>query len=81
MVSRIVAKALCSPAFCTFLHTPPLVCAYIIVPIIIDTYVNLLQLCLQCCVCVWGVINSAGETKSSSFMLVVSEEIYVKQFV
>lgn len=30
---------------------------------------------------VWGVINTAGETKSSRFLLVVSEQIYGKQFV
>lgn len=54
---------------------------YITVPIIIDTYMNLLRPYLQHCVYVWGVINIAGETQSSSFLLVVSEEIYVKQFV
>lgn len=56
-------------------------CVYITVPIIIDTYVKLLILYLQHYVYVRGVINMAGETKSSSFLLVVSEEMYVKQFV
>lgn len=42
---------------------------------------NLLPVYLQHSVYVWGVINTTGETKSSSFLLVVSEEIYVKQFV
>lgn len=54
---------------------------YITVTVITDTPTNLLPLYLQHSVYVWGVINTAGETESSRFLLVVSEEIYVKQFV
>lgn len=60
-----------------FLPALPVARVYIIT----DTDVILLILYLQHYVYVWGVINIAGETKSSSFLLVVSEEIYVKQFL
>lgn len=72
-VSRNLAKAFPAPP-------SPWVYVYIIVPIITDTSMNLLLLYLQHSVCVWGIINTAGETKSSRFLLVVLEEIYVKQF-
>lgn len=64
-----------------FLPALPVAHGYITVPIITDTGVSLLILYLQHHVYVWGVINIAGETKSSSFLLVVSEEIYVKELV
>lgn len=69
------------PATPISLYAPLLVCVHMIVPIIIGTYTNLLIPYLQHYVNVWGVINIAGETKSSRFLLVVSEEIDLKQFV
>lgn len=76
-VSRNLAKA---PAFQRLPLSPRLSPA-LCVPTIIDTPANHLLLYLQHSVYVWGVINAAGETKSSRFLLVVSEEIYGKQFV
>lgn len=69
------------PATPVFLSALPNPCVYITMPIITDTYVNLLILYLQHYVYVWGVVNVAGEIKSSSFLLVVSKEIYGKPFV